>query len=220
MEMILKFFDILLHLDKYINVVIQDYGQWTYLILFIIIFCETGLVVTPFLPGDSLLFVAGAFAALGSLNLVWVLVILSAAAILGDTINYWVGNFIGPKVFQMQNSRIFKKEYLDRTHQFYEKYGPITIVIGRFVPIIRTFAPFLAGVGSMTYGKFLTYNVVGGVLWIFSFTLGGYFFGNLPFVKKNFTFVIFAIIIISVMPTVIEYFRQRKAAKTAGKPRP
>ena len=218
MEMILKFFDILLHLDKYINVVIQDYGQWTYLILFLIVFCETGLVVTPFLPGDSLLFVAGAFAALGSLNLVWVLVLLSVAAILGDTINYWVGNFIGPKVFQIQNSRIFKKEYLDRTHQFYEKYGPITIVIGRFVPIIRTFAPFLAGVGSMTYGKFLTYNVVGGLLWIFSFTLGGYFFGNLPFVKKNFTLVIFAIIIISVMPTVIEYFRQRKAAKKEVKP--
>jgi membrane-associated protein len=218
MEMILKFFDILLHLDKYINVVIQDYGQWTYLILFLIVFCETGLVVTPFLPGDSLLFVAGAFAALGSLNLVWVLVLLSVAAILGDTINYWVGNYIGPKVFQMQNSRIFKKEYLDRTHQFYEKYGPITIVIGRFVPIIRTFAPFLAGVGSMTYGKFLTYNVVGGIFWIFSFTLGGYFFGNLPFVKKNFTFVIFAIIIISVMPTVIEYFRQRKAAKKEVKP--
>jgi membrane-associated protein len=218
MEMILKFFDILLHLDKYINVVIQDYGQWTYLILFLIVFCETGLVVTPFLPGDSLLFVAGAFAALGSLNLVWVLVLLSVAAILGDTINYWVGNYIGPKVFQMQNSRIFKKEYLDRTHQFYEKYGPITIVIGRFVPIIRTFAPFLAGVGSMTYGKFLTYNVVGGIFWIFSFTLGGYFFGNLPFVKKNFTLVIFAIIIISVMPTVIEYFRQRKAAKKEVKP--
>jgi membrane-associated protein len=218
MEMILKFFDILLHLDKYINVVIQDYGQWTYLILFLIVFCETGLVVTPFLPGDSLLFVAGAFAALGSLNLFWVLVLLSVAAILGDTINYWVGNYIGPKVFQMQNSRIFKKEYLDRTHQFYEKYGPITIVIGRFVPIIRTFAPFLAGVGSMTYGKFLTYNVVGGILWIFSFTLGGYFFGNLPFVKKNFTFVIFAIIIISVMPTVIEYYRQRKAAKKEVKP--
>jgi len=218
MEMILKFFDILLHLDKYINVVIQDYGQWTYLILFLIVFCETGLVVTPFLPGDSLLFVAGAFAALGSLNLVWVLVLLSVAAILGDTINYWVGNYIGPKVFQMENSRIFKKEYLDRTHQFYEKYGPITIVIGRFVPIIRTFAPFLAGVGSMTYGKFLTYNVVGGIFWIFSFTLGGYFFGNLPFVKKNFTFVIFAIIIISVLPTVIEYFRQRKAARKGVKP--
>ena len=218
MEMVLRFFDILLHLDKYINVVIQDYGQWTYLILFIIIFCETGLVVTPFLPGDSLLFVAGAFAALGSLNLVWVLVLLSVAAILGDTINYWVGNYIGPRVFQMENSRIFKKEYLDRTHQFYEKYGPITIVIGRFVPIIRTFAPFLAGVGSMTYGKFLAYNVVGGILWILLFTLGGYFFGNLPIVKKNFTFVIFAIIIISVMPTVIEYFRQRKAAKKEEKP--
>jgi membrane-associated protein len=218
MEMILKFFDILLHLDKYINVVIQDYGQWTYLILFLIVFCETGLVVTPFLPGDSLLFVAGTFAALGSLNLTWLLVILTVAAILGDTINYWIGNYIGPRVFQMENSRIFKKEYLDRTHQFYEKYGPITIVIGRFVPIIRTFAPFLAGVGSMTYGKFLTYNVAGGILWIVLFTLAGYFFGNLPFVKNNFTAVIFAIIIISVMPTVIEYFRQRKAAKTEVKP--
>lgn len=217
MEMILKFFDILLHLDKYINVVIQDYGQWTYLILFLIVFCETGLVVTPFLPGDSLLFVAGTFAALGSLNLTWLLVLLTAAAILGDTINYWIGNYIGPRVFQMEDSRIFKKEYLDRTHQFYEKYGPITIVIGRFVPIIRTFAPFLAGVGSMTYGKFLFYNVAGGVLWIALFTLGGYFFGNLPIVKKNFTLVIFAIIIISVMPTVIEYFRQRKAAKRAVK---
>jgi membrane-associated protein len=215
MEMILKFFDILLHLDKYINVVIQDYGQWTYLILFLIIFCETGLVVTPFLPGDSLLFVAGTFAALGSLNLTWLLVLLSAAAILGDTINYWIGNYIGPRVFQMENSRFFKKEYLDRTHQFYEKYGPITIVIGRFVPIIRTFAPFLAGVGSMTYGKFLIYNVAGGILWIVLFNLGGYFFGNLPIVKKNFTLVIFAIIIISVMPTVIEYFRQRKTAKRA-----
>ena len=215
MEMILKFFDMLLHLDKYIDLLIRDYGMWTYLIFFIIVFCETGLVVTPFLPGDSLLFVAGTFAALGSLNLTWLLVILSAAAILGDTINYWIGNYIGPKVFQMQNSRVFRKEYLDRTHQFYEKYGPITIVIGRFIPIIRTFAPFLAGVGSMTYGKFLTYNVVGGILWIASFTLGGYFFGNLPFVRKNFTAVIIAIIIISVMPTVIEYMRQRRQAKAA-----
>ena len=215
MEMIIKFFDMLLHLDKYIDLLIRDYGMWTYLIFFIIVFCETGLVVTPFLPGDSLLFVAGTFAALGSLNLTWLLVILSAAAILGDTINYWIGNYIGPKVFQMQNSRVFRKEYLDRTHQFYEKYGPITIVIGRFIPIIRTFAPFLAGVGSMTYGKFLVYNVVGGILWIASFTLGGYFFGNLPFVKKNFTLVIVAIIVISVMPTVIEYLRQRKQAKAA-----
>jgi len=213
MEMMVKFIDILLHLDKYIDVLIQNYGMWTYLIFFIIIFCETGLVVTPFLPGDSLLFVAGTFAAIGSLNLTWLVVLLSVAAVLGDTINYWIGNYIGPKVFQMQNSRVFRKEYLDRTHQFYEKYGPITIVIGRFVPIIRTFAPFLAGVGSMTYGKFLTYNVVGGILWIASFTLGGYFFGNLPFVKKNFTAVIIVIIIISVMPTVIEYIRQRRQAK-------
>jgi membrane-associated protein len=215
MEIIIKFFDMLLHLDKYIDLLIRDYGMWTYLIFFIIVFCETGLVVTPFLPGDSLLFVAGTFAALGSLNLMWLLVILSAAAILGDTINYWIGNYIGPKVFQMQNSRVFRKEHLDRTHQFYEKYGPITIVIGRFIPIIWTFAPFLAGVGSMTYGKFLTYNVVGGILWIASFTLGGYFFGNLPFVRKNFTAVIIAIIIISVMPTVIEYMRQRRQAKAA-----
>ncbi len=215
MEMILKFFDMLLHLDKYIDLLIRDYGMWTYLIFFIIVFCETGLVVTPFLPGDSLLFVAGTFAALGSLNLTWLLVLLTIAAILGDTINYWIGNYIGPKVFQMQNSRVFRKEYLDRTHQFYEKYGPITIVIGRFIPIIRTFAPFLAGVGSMTYGKFLVYNVVGGILWIASFTLGGYFFGNLPFVKKNFTLVIVAIIVISVMPTVIEYLRQRRQAKAA-----
>lgn len=213
MEIIVQFFDVLLHLDKYIDVLIRDYGMWTYAIFFIIVFCETGLVVTPILPGDSLLFVAGTFAALGSLHLAWLLILLSGAAILGDTINYWIGNYIGPKVFHMQNSRFFKKEYLDRTHEFYEKYGPITIVIGRFVPIIRTFAPFLAGVGSMTYPRFLTYNVLGGVLWISSFTLGGYFFGNLPFVKKNFTLVIVAIIVISVMPTVIEYVRQRRHAK-------
>ncbi|MCX5894797.1 MAG: DedA family protein [Proteobacteria bacterium] len=212
MELIIQFIDMLLHLDKYINVLIQNYGTWTYLIFFIIIFCETGLVVTPILPGDSLLFVAGAFAATGSLKMEWLVVLLSLAAILGDTINYWVGNFIGPRVFQMENSRVFKKEYLDRTHEFYEKYGPITIVIGRFVPIIRTFAPFLAGVGSMTYGRFLTYNVVGGILWIAAFILGGYFFGNLPIVKNNFSLVIFAIIIISMIPTVIEYFRQRSRA--------
>ncbi len=219
MELIINFFNILLHLDKYLNEVIQNYGTWTYLIFFIIIFCETGLVVTPVLPGDSLLFVAGTFAALGSLHVMWLLVLLSIAAILGDTINYWIGNFIGPKVFHMKNSRVFKKEYLDRTHEFYEKYGPITIVIGRFVPIIRTFAPFLAGVGSMTYPRFLTYNVVGGVLWIASFILGGYFFGNIPIVKKNFTFVIVAIIVISMMPTIIEFWRQRSRALAKNDPK-
>ncbi len=213
MEIIVQFFDVLLHLDKYIDVLIREYGTWTYLIFFIIVFCETGLVVTPILPGDSLLFVAGTFAALGSLHLTWLLVLLTAAAILGDTINYWIGNYIGPRVFHMPHSRFFKKEYLDRTHEFYEKYGPITIVIGRFVPIIRTFAPFLAGVGSMTYPRFLTYNVMGGILWIFSFTLGGYFFGNLPFIKKNFSLVIVAIVVISVMPTILEYVRQRRHAK-------
>jgi len=213
MELVINFFDILLHLDTYLHEVILQYGNWTYLIFFVIIFCETGLVVTPFLPGDSLLFIAGTFCAVGSLRLGWLLIILTAAAIIGDTVNYWIGNYIGPKVFHMENSRFFRKEYLDRTHAFYEKYGPITIVIGRFIPIIRTFAPFLAGVGSMTYGRFLIYNVAGGILWICLFTLGGYFFGNLPVVKNNFTLVIGAIIIISVMPTLIEFVRQRRLAK-------
>jgi membrane-associated protein len=165
--------------------------------------------VTPVLPGDSLLFVAGTFSAIGSLNLKWLLMVLSIAAIVGDTVNYWIGSSIGPRVFHLEKSRFFRKEYLDRTHQFYEKYGPLTIVIGRFVPIIRTFAPFLAGVGRMTYWRFLTYNVVGGIGWIMVFVLGGYFFGNLPVVKKNFTLVIMAIIIISVLPTIVEFLRQR-----------
>ena len=213
MDLVINFFNILLHLDKYLHDVIQQYGSWTYLIFFIIIFCETGLVVTPILPGDSLLFVAGTFCALGSLHLAWLLIILTVAAILGDTVNYWIGNYTGPRVFHMQNSRFFKKEYLDRTHAFYERYGPITIVIGRFVPIIRTFAPFLAGVGSMTYGRFLTYNIAGGILWICLFTLGGYFFGTLPVVKNNFTLVIAAIIVISLLPTLLELWRQRRQVK-------
>jgi membrane-associated protein len=209
MDLIVNLIDIFIHLDKYLDVVIRNYGNWTYLIMGIIIFCETGLVVTPVLPGDSLLFVAGTFSAIGSLNLKWLLMVLSIAAIVGDTVNYWIGSSIGPRVFHLEKSRFFRKEYLDRTHQFYEKYGPLTIVIGRFVPIIRTFAPFLAGVGRMTYWRFLTYNVVGGIGWIMVFVLGGYFFGNLPVVKKNFTLVIMAIIIISVLPTIVEFLRQR-----------
>jgi len=209
MDLIVYLIDIFIHLDKYLDVVIRNYGNWTYLIMGIIIFCETGLVVTPVLPGDSLLFVAGTFSAIGSLNLKWLLMVLSIAAIVGDTVNYWIGSSIGPRVFHLEKSRFFRKEYLDRTHQFYEKYGPLTIVIGRFVPIIRTFAPFLAGVGRMTYWRFLTYNVVGGIGWIMVFVLGGYFFGNLPVVKKNFTLVIMAIIIISVLPTIVEFLRQR-----------
>jgi membrane-associated protein len=194
----------------------QSYGFWTHLILFAVVFCETGLVVTPFLPGDSLLFAAGTFAASGSLKIGWLFLLLAAAAVLGDTVNYWIGKIIGPKVFQKENSRIFKKAYLDRTHQFYEKYGAETIIIARFVPIVRTFAPFVAGIGKMTYGKFLSYNVIGGVLWVALFTFGGYFFGNLPFVKKNFSLVIFAIIFISLLPMVYEFLKHRKKKKAGA----
>ena len=209
MEILLKGVDILLHLDKYLDIMIQTMGLWSYVIIFLIIFCETGLVVMPVLPGDSLLFAIGTFAAIGSFDITTVLVLLTIAAIAGDTLNYWIGNYLGAKVFQFGDSRFFKKKHLERTHQFYEKHGGKTIIIARFIPIIRTFAPFVAGVGSMTYKKFLAYNVTGGVMWIFLLTLAGYFFGNIPIVRKNFTLVIFAIIIISVLPGVIEYLRQR-----------
>ena len=206
-------FNVLMHLDKYLGGVIQAYGAWTYLILFLIIFCETGLVVTPILPGDSLLFAIGAFCGLGHLDLVLTLRLLSVAAVLGDTVNYAVGHYIGPRAFHYENSRIFKKEYLQKTHAFYEKYGGKTIIIARFVPIVRTFAPFVAGVGAMTYGKFLAYNVAGGLLWVFSVTLAGYFFGNIPVVKNNFTAVIMGIIVVSVLPGAVEYVRHRRAAR-------
>jgi membrane-associated protein len=209
MELLLKGMDILLHLDKYLDIMIQTMGLWSYVILFLIIFCETGLVVTPVLPGDSLLFAVGTFAAIGSFDLTLVLLIMTLAAVGGDTANYWIGNYLGPKVFHYEGSRFFNKEHLQRTHQFYEKYGGKTIIIARFIPIIRTFAPFVAGIGSMTYRKFLAYNVIGGILWIFSLTLAGYFFGNIPIVRKNFSLVIMAIVVISVMPGVIEYLRQR-----------
>jgi membrane-associated protein len=207
------FFDFILHLDRHLEAMVQSYGSWVYLVLFTIVFCETGLVVTPFLPGDSLLFVAGTLAAVGGMN-IWVLLgVLAVAAILGDTVNYWVGHYIGPKVFHYKDSRFFKKEYLDRTHAFYEKHGGKTIILARFVPIIRTFAPFVAGVGKMTYGKFITYNVVGGLVWVISFVTAGYFFGNIPVVKKNLTVVVIVIIIISVMPGVVEYIRHRRAKR-------
>ena len=212
MELLLKGMDILLHLDKYLDIMIQTMGLWSYGILFLIIFCETGLVVTPVLPGDSLLFAVGTFAAIGSFDLTLVLIIMTVAAIGGDTVNYWIGSYLGPKVFHYEDSRFFKKKHLERTHQFYEKYGGKTIIIARFIPIIRTFAPFVAGIGSMTYRKFLAYNVIGGVLWIFSLTLAGYFFGNIPVVRKNFSLVIMAIVVISVLPGVIEYLRQRGKA--------
>jgi len=217
MELLKTFIDIFLHIDRHFSEIIQNYGLWTYLIMFIIIFLETGLVVTPFLPGDSLLFAAGAFAALGALDMTWLFVILSIAAIGGDTVNYWIGAYVGPKVFHKEKVRFLNREYLDRTHQFYEKYGGKTIIIARFVPIIRTFAPFVAGIGSMTYWKFISYNVIGGVAWIILCTLAGYFFGNLPIVKENFSLVILVIIIISILPGVIEYLRQRMATATVDK---
>jgi membrane-associated protein len=202
--------DFFLHLDQHLSQVISEYGVWTHLILFLIVFCETGLVVTPFLPGDSLLFAAGTFAALGALDLWLVVILLIAAAIIGDTVNYWIGAYIGPRAFR-GDARFLRKDYLDRTHAFYEKHGGKTIIIARFVPIIRTFAPFVAGVGAMSYPRFITYNVVGAVLWVGMFVLGGYFFGNIPVVRENFTIVILAIIAISVMPIAIEALRARRS---------
>ncbi len=211
-EWIKHLIDIFLHIDKYLGEIIRDYGTWTYIILFIVIFCETGLVVTPFLPGDSLLFAAGSFAALGALDPHLMFLLLAIAAILGDTVNYTIGHYIGPKVFS-KNYRFLKKEHLDKTHQFYEKHGGKTIIIARFVPIVRTFAPFVAGVGSMTYSKFITYNIVGGIVWVALFVYAGYFFGRLEFIQKNFSFVALAIIFISILPMIFEFIKNKKQSK-------
>lgn len=204
-------------MDKYLSVIIQDFGLWSYLILFVVIFIETGLVVTPFLPGDSLLFAAGAFAAAGAFNPLLLFALLATAAVLGDTANYWIGHAIGPRVFT-GDIRFLKKEYLDKTQAFYEKYGGKTIFLARFIPIIRTFAPFVAGVGKMRYGYFISYNIIGGIVWTALCIFGGYFFGNLPFVKDNFSIVIMAIIVISVMPAVFEYIKGKRESKIAAKP--
>ena len=214
MEWIGKAVDLFLHLDRHLGEIIQQYGGWTYAILTLVVFCETGLVVTPFLPGDSLLFAAGAFAALpgSGLRIELLFLLLSAAAILGDTVNYWIGHRIGPAAFEGR-IRFLKKSHLDRTHQFYEKYGGKTIIIARFVPIVRTFAPFVAGVGSMSYGRFFSYNVVGGLLWVTVCLVAGYFFGNLAVVRANFSLVILAIIGISLLPAVVEIVRHRMAAR-------
>lgn len=212
---LVAWFSLILHLDKTLVSLVQQYGTATHWILFLIVFCETGLVVTPFLPGDSLLFAAGALCATGNLDVAWVSILLFVAAVLGDAVNYSVGYRLGDKVFRM-NSRFIKAEYLTKTQKFYDKYGTKTIVLARFVPIIRTFAPFLAGVGKMQYLRFGLYNVVGAFAWVGIFVLGGYFFGNLPMVKKNFTIVIFAIIFISVLPAVIEFMKARKEAHSAS----
>lgn len=208
MEFIQYLIDLFLHLDKHLHEIISQYGTLTYVILFGVIFAETGLVFTPFLPGDSLLFAAGTFAALGSLNVHLLFLLLTVAAILGDTVNYWVGSYLGPKVFD-KKIRFLKKEHLEKTHQFYEKHGGKTIIIARFIPIIRTFAPFVAGIGAMTYSKFILYNIAGGILWCALFVYGGYFFGNLPFVKNNFSLVIIVIIFISILPGIIEFARHK-----------
>lgn len=200
--------DVLLHLDNYLAAIIQTFGIWTYLILFIVIFIETGLVVTPFLPGDSLLFAAGTFAALGHLNVLGIIILLSLAAILGDSVNYAIGKFVGPKVFQ-QDTRFIRKEYLDRTHLFFEKYGRKTIFLARFVPIIRTFAPFVAGIGEMSYPHFITYNVLGAITWVTLMTLAGFWFGNIPVVRDHFSLAILAVIGISLIPAIIETIKAR-----------
>lgn len=216
MELIHWFVDFFLHLDKHLAEVIRAYGTWTYGLLFLIVFLETGLVVTPLLPGDSLLFAAGSFAALGALDPWLLFLLLSVAAILGDTVNYAIGHYLGPKVFHFPRSRFFNPEHLRRTHAFYEKYGGKTIIIARFVPIVRTFAPFVAGIGAMSYSRFIAYNVVGGLLWVAVCLFGGYFFGNLPFVRENFSLVILAIVVISILPAVFEYLRHRAQARRAA----
>lgn len=207
MEWIQYCIDLFLHLDKHLEQILNAYHTWTYLILFVVIFCETGLVVTPFLPGDSLLFAAGVCGTLG-LDPFLLFIILSSAAIAGDTANYWIGHYIGPKAFSGK-IRFLKKEHLDRTHKFYEKYGGKTIVIARFIPIIRTFAPFVAGIGAMNYTRFIIYNIVGGVAWVALFVFGGYILADNQWVKDHFSVIIVAIIIISVMPMVYEYLRSR-----------
>jgi membrane-associated protein len=210
MEALRQLIDLFLHLDKHLEVILAQYGGWAYVILFLIVFCETGLVVTPFLPGDSLLFAAGTFAALGSLSLPGLLVLLTAAAILGDTVNYWVGHFLGRRILSAKRFRVIKPEHLAYTHEFFEKYGGKTIIIARFVPIVRTLAPFVAGLGSMTYGRFMSYNVIGGVGWVAICTVAGYFFGNLKIVRENFSLVVLAIIALSLVPAVWEMVRARR----------
>lgn len=205
----MEIIDFFLHLDKYLQVIVQNYGTLTYIILFLIIFVETGVVIMPFLPGDSLLFAVGALSAQNNtLNIIGIWILLLIAAIAGDTLNYWIGKWIGPKVFE-KNYRFIKKEYLQKTQSFYEKHGGKTIIFARFIPIIRTFAPFVAGIGTMNYGKFIFYNVIGGFCWITSFLVLGYFFGNLPFVKSNFTLVIFGIVGLSILPPVYEFLKHK-----------
>ena len=210
MDLFSAFFDLILHLDQHLRDLAQNYGAWIYAVLFLIIFLETGVVVTPFLPGDSLLFVAGTLAAAGELNVHGLVLLLIAAAIAGDSLNYSIGRYFGPRVFRFDDSRFFKRAYVDRTHAFFERHGGKAIVIARFVPIIRTYAPFVAGIGAMPYRRFLMFNVFGAVLWVALLTYAGFFFGNLPLVRNNLTAVILGIIVVSVMPAIVEFWRARR----------
>ncbi|HEY0337820.1 MAG TPA: DedA family protein [Burkholderiales bacterium] len=209
MELITGFIDVVLHLDRHLQWLVANYGMWVYLILFAIIYCETGLVVTPFLPGDSLLFVAGAVAAAGAIDVHTLLAVLVLASFSGDNTNYWIGRFVGPRLFRRSGSRVLNPAHLERTQQFYEKHGGKTVVIARFVPIVRTFAPFVAGMGRMIYPRFVSYSFAGSVLWIGSLIYAGYYFGNLPFVRQNLSFVIIGIVVLSLMPGVVEFVRSR-----------
>ena len=215
MDIILWLWDLLVHLDKHLATLVNTYGTWVYAILFLIIFAETGFVVTPFLPGDSLLFVAGSVWAVAGMNVNLLVILLISAAILGDTVNYAVGHYLGPKVFQWPDSRWFNRKALDRAHAFYEKHGGKTIIIAQFVPLVRTFAPFVAGIGKMSYPRFACFNVTAAVVWVASLTYAGYFFGNIPLVKNNLTLVIFGIIGVSLLPIVIEWWRARRAVTNA-----
>lgn len=212
MELIAQIIDIFLHLDRYLGGFLHDYGAWIYVLLFVIVFAETGLVVTPFLPGDSLLFVAGALAATGGMDVSWLMILLIVAAFCGDNTNYWIGHHIGPRVFRNHESRLLNPKHLEKAQEFYIRHGAKTVVIGRFLPIIRTFAPFVAGIGRMPYGRFLAYSVLGTLLWVGSFVLAGYFFGNIPVIKKNLTLVVLVIIVLSVSPGLYHYWRNRRAA--------
>ncbi|MES2693089.1 MAG: DedA family protein [Verrucomicrobiota bacterium] len=222
-DLVKKLVDFILHIDVHLGEIIRDYGTWTYAVLFLIIFAETGLVVTPFLPGDSLLFAAGAFCAKPEtgLNVHLMAVLLFVAAVIGDTLNYWIGSKIGPAVFKREDSMFLRKKHLERAHAFFEKYGGRAIILARFVPIVRTFVPFVAGVGHMTYSRFIAYNIIGGFIWIYFFTYAGFAFGNQPFVQKNFKLVILAIIVLSVLPIVWEFWRgwqENRKAKAEGRP--
>ncbi len=208
MDLLTQFIDIVLHLDQHLTVLIAHYGYWVYGILFLIIFCETGLVVAPFLPGDSLLFVAGALAATGALNAQWIVLVLMAAAFLGDNTNYWIGRFLGPRIFKTQ-SRWLNRAHLDKTEAFYAKHGGKTVLLARFLPILRTFAPFVAGLGQMRYARFVLFSILGAVAWINSLVFAGYFFGNIPLIKNNLTVVILGIVFLSFLPGLIHYVRAR-----------